>query len=402
MNRPRSLSEIPTPALVIDLPALERNIERMARVFADGPCRLRPHFKAHKTPEIARRQLAAGSCVGLTCATVSEAEIAAELCDDLLIANEVVGPGKCERVAALAASRQVTARPRRDHRPRLDPGPVTPGGTHAPLAQEHKVRRVSVTVAVDSTAGLEQIAAAAVRAGATVGVLVDLDVGQGRCGVTPGPEALALAQRVAAAQGVRLRGVMGYEGHLQPVRDRREREARARDAMGRLVSTADLLRQHGLPCEIVSGGGTGTHDISGRVPGVTEIQAGSYALMDSDYGALDLPFEQAFFLLGTIVSRPAADRCMADCGHKAATKDHGHPLVHGIAGAAVLALNDEHAVIGLPPDAAIAVGDRVRLRPSHTDPTINLHDVFYVLDGDRIVDVWPIAARGYGEQRAMM
>lgn len=365
MQRPKTLLEIPTPALVIEVASLDRNIRRMAAFFADGPCRLRPHFKAHKTPEIARRQLAAGSYSGLTCATVSEAEIVADLCDDILIANEIVGPGKCDRVAALA-------------------------------------RRLNVTIALDSVAGLEEIAAAARHARATVGVLIDLNVGQTRCGVMPGEPALALARRVTETDGVRLRGVMGYEGHLQPVRNRAERETRTRDAMAGLVDTARLLRANGLPCDVVSGGGTGTHDISGRIPGITEIQAGSYALMDSDYGELDLPFEQAFFLLGTVVSRPDAGRCVADCGHKACTKDHGNPTVVGIEGASVISLNDEHATIALPPNSTIAVGDRVRLRPSHTDPTVNLHDVFYALEGDRVVDIWPIAARGYAEHRALI
>ena len=169
-----TISDIPTPALVVDVPTLQRNIERMAGFFADGPCRLRPHFKAHKTPEIARRQLAAGSVTGLTCATVFEAEIAAPFCDDLLIANELIGVGKCERAAALARGR-------------------------------------TVTVAVDSTTGVDLIADAARRAGVTVGVLVDLDVGQNRCGIAPGQEALRLAQYVhAVGPHLPLRGVMGY------------------------------------------------------------------------------------------------------------------------------------------------------------------------------------------------
>ena len=170
--------------------------------------------------------------------------------------------------------------------------------------------------------------------------------------------------------------------------------------METLAATAELVRSNGLPCDVVSGGGTGTYDISGRVPGITEIQAGSYVLMDSDYARLGIPFEQAFFVLGTVVSRPDAGRCVAGCGHKSATKDHGNPLVYGIAGASVLTLNDEHATIALPPDSAIAVGDRIRLCPSHTDPTINLHDVFYAVEDDRVVGVWPITARGYPEHRA--
>jgi len=341
---------------------MERNIRRMAEFFAAGPCRLRPHVKAHKTPEIARRQLAAGSCTGLTCATVSEAEIAAEICRDILIANEPVGPGKCDRVAALAT-------------------------------------RIDMTVAVDSVAGLDEVAAAARRAGATVGVLVDLNVGQARCGVAPGGDTVSLARRAASTSGVVLRGLMGYEGHLVGLADRAERDARTRRAMADLVRTAAMLRASGLPCDVVSAGGTGTYDISGRIEGITEIQAGSYVLMDSEYGRLDVPFEQALWALGTVISRPEPTRCVADCGHKSLTKDHGHPAVRDPAGAAVVALNDEHATIALPPHARVQVGDRIYLRPSHVDPTINLHDVLYALDGDRVVDVWPIAARGYPEHR---
>jgi D-serine deaminase-like pyridoxal phosphate-dependent protein len=241
------VAEIPTPALVVDVAAMERNIRRMAEFFGNGPCRLRPHFKAHKTPEIARRQLSAGSCTGLTCSTVSEAEAVAGLCDDILIANEPVGPGKCERIAALA-------------------------------------RRVRMTVAVDSAAGLDAIASAARGAGVTVGVLVDLNVGQMRCGVAPGSEAVQLARRTASVAGVTLRGLMGYEGHVVSLPNRPEREAHTHAAMAGLVETARMLRESGLPCEVVSAGGTGTYDISGRITGITEIQAGSYVLMDSDYG----------------------------------------------------------------------------------------------------------------------
>jgi D-serine deaminase-like pyridoxal phosphate-dependent protein len=363
-RRPQTIAEIATPALVLDRAALERNLARMARFFSIGSCRLRPHFKAHKTPEIARRQLAAGSCSGLTCATVGEAETVAAFCDDVLIANEVVSAAKCARLAALAA-------------------------------------RARITVAVDSVAGLDTLAAAARHTGVRIGVLVDVNVGQGRSGIAPGADALQLARRVALTSGAALRGVMGYEGHVQPIRDRGERDARARQSMAALLDTAARLRANGLGCEVVSAGGTGTYDISGRIDGVTEIQAGSYALMDTDYAAVQVPFEQAFWVIGTIVSRPTADRCVADCGHKATTKDHGLPSVAGVDGATVVSLNDEHATLSVPPESRIAIGDLVRLVPSHTDPTINLHDAFYVIEGDRVVDVWAIA-RGYSEQRASL
>jgi D-serine deaminase-like pyridoxal phosphate-dependent protein len=351
-----TLDDLSTPALIVDVQALDRNIRRMAEFFAEGPCKLRPHVKAHKTAEIARRQLAAGSCSGLTCATVGEAEAVAHLGADLLIANEIIDSAKCDRIAALA-------------------------------------RSVPVAVAVDSGLGVEAMAAAARRAGVTVGVLIDLDVGQRRCGVVPGQEALTLAHLAAEAPGLELRGVMGYEGHVQPIRVREEREALAEQSMRVLVATAELLLRAGLPCDVVSGGGTGTYDISSQVAGVTEIQAGSYALMDTDYRDTGVPFEQAFWVLGTVVSR-SAGRCVVDAGHKSLTKDHGLPSVDGLDGAIVTALNDEHAVIALPLDAAVQLGDRVRMIPSHTDPTVNLHDIFHVVDGAHVVDTWPIA-RGY-------
>ncbi len=353
-----NLSTLPTPSLIVDVAALDRNIAAMAAFFAEGPCRLRPHVKAHKTPEIARRQVAAGSCSGLTCATVGEAEAVAGLAASLLIANEIVDPVKCERAAVLA-------------------------------------RAHTVTVAVDSATGVDTLAAAARRVGVTIGVVVDLDVGQRRCGVLPGQEALTLAHQAAAAAGLELRGVMGYEGHVQAIRNRDERADRTLEAMRQLVATAELLLRAGLRCDIVSAGGTGTFDLSGRVPGVTEIQAGSYALMDTDYRDTGVPFEQAFWVLGTVISR-AADRCVVDAGHKSMTKDHGLPSVHGIDGAVVTALNDEHAVVALPAGSSVTIGDRVRMIPSHTDPTVNLHDRFYAVEGDRVVDTWPIA-RGYGQ-----
>jgi len=360
--RPRTVAEIPTPALVVDIPAMERNIRRMAAFFAQDPCKLRPHFKAHKTPEIARRQLAAGSCAGLTCATVTEAEVAAAFCDDILIANQVLGPGKAARVAALA-------------------------------------RRIDIKIAVDSPAGLEEIAAAARAAGVTVGVLVEVAAGF-RCGVAPGEEAVALAHKVSEAKGVALRGVMGYEGHAVGIEDRASREITARSAMERLLSSVRLVREAGLPCEIVSAGGTGTYDITGRLEGITEIQAGSYALMDTSYAKLGLPFEQALSLLGTVLSRPSPTMCVADCGHKSCTYDHGNPAVKGVEGASVVFLADEHASISIPVDAQIAPGDRIELWPSHVDPTINLHDALYAAEGETVIDVWPVIARGYTEQRA--
>jgi D-serine deaminase-like pyridoxal phosphate-dependent protein len=356
---PRTIADIPTPALLLDIAGMERNIKRIADYFAERPCKLRPHFKAHKTPEIAKRQLAAGSCTGLTCATVFEAEVAAEFCDDILIANEVIGRDKTTRVAEIAA------------------------------------RGIDIKIAVDSAEGLEQIASAARQRDTEVGVLIDVMVGMPRCGVQPGEPAVELARRVADTAGVRLRGAMGYEGHAVGLPEREKREAVAFQAMESLMASVQAIRDAGLPCEIVSAGGTGTYDITGRVQGVTEVQAGSYVLKDTAYGKLDIPFEQAFWVVGTVISRPSPVLCVTDTGLKACTEDHGNPSVRDIEGASVLFLSDEHASITLPPHSPVRIGDRIQLIPSHIDPTINLHDVFYAVDGDRI-EVWPISARGPG------
>jgi D-serine deaminase-like pyridoxal phosphate-dependent protein len=360
------LHEIPTPALVVDVAAMQRNIDRMAAFFADGACRLRPHFKAHKTPEIARRQLAAGSCTGLTCATVGEAEVVVRegLTGDILIANEVLGPGKAARVAALAAA------------------------------------GADVKVAVDSEACVADIADAASAANTQVGVVVDVNVGLPRCGIAGGEPAVALAQAVTQAPGVRLCGVMGYEGHVVGIEDRAEREARAAKSMQRLLDTVRMIRDAGLPCDIISAGGTGTYDITGRIDGITEIQAGSYVLMDTAYAKLGLPFEQAFNIIATVLSRPRPEQCAADAGLKACAVDHGNPGVKDVEGASVLFLSDEHATIALPPESRLEPGDRIELWPSHIDPTINLHDVLYAVDSGEVIGTWPIAARGYPEHRA--
>jgi D-serine deaminase-like pyridoxal phosphate-dependent protein len=362
MTRPATLADIPTPALVLDAAGMERNIQRLADFYRDGPTRLRPHFKAHKTPEIAKRQLAAGSVTGLTCATVNEAEVVSGFCDDILIANQVIGEDKVARVAEIAS------------------------------------RGIDMKIAVDSATGLAQVAQAAQERGTEVGVVVDINVGMPRCGVAP-EDAAELAQRAAGEKGVQLCGLMGYEGHAVGIPERDKREHVAKGAMDRLLAAVSAVRDAGLPAEIVSAGGTGTYDITGRIDGITEIQAGSYVLMDTAYARLDIPFEQAMWVLGTVISRPSPTLCVTDSGHKACTEDHGNPDVHSVEGADLLFLSDEHASITLQPDSGIVVGDRIMLTPSHIDPTINLHDTFYVLDGENVVDIWPITARGYAEQR---
>jgi D-serine deaminase-like pyridoxal phosphate-dependent protein len=358
------MHEIPTPVLVVDVAAMQRNIERAASYYAGRQCKLRPHFKAHKTPEIARRQLAAGSCTGITCATVGEAEVVAreKLCEEILIANQILGPGKADRAAAVA-------------------------------------KQGSLIVAIDSDETLDDLARAATAAGVEIGVLIDVNVGLPRCGIAPGEPSVALAKRAAATPGIVLRGAMGYEGHVMAIRDRTEREEKAHKAMDRLLSTVRMMRDEGLRCEIVSAGGTCTYDITGGMEGITEVQAGTYVLMDNSYLYEDLPFELAFAIHATVLSRPRPEQCAADAGLKAMAADHGVPGVK-LDGAQVLFLSDEHCTIKLPAESPVRPGDRIELLPPHIDPTINMHDLLYAVEGSEVVEVWPVTARGYLEQRS--
>ena len=347
---PRTLDDLTTPALCVDLDALERNLERMATFFRGRPCALRPHVKAHKTPAIARLQAAAG-CAGFTCATVDEiAVLARHGFDDLLLANEVLDPTKVPALRRLA-------------------------------------ERVRLTVAVDSLAGI------ALLRDLPVDVLIDVNVGLPRCGVRP-DEALALARGIDGSR-LRLRGVMGYEGHAMAIPDPPTRARVARDAMAVLLDVAGRLRAAGFAIEVVSAGGTGTYDVTGTIPGVTEVQAGSYALMDTAYARFGLPFEEALRCLTTVVSVQGS-LAVLDGGLKALAVDHGNPELPDAVPASVLFLSDEHTTLALQQGFAARPGDRLWLRPSHVDPTVNLHDRLFALRGHEVVDVWPVEARGYG------
>jgi D-serine deaminase-like pyridoxal phosphate-dependent protein len=333
-----NIAEITTPALLVDRGAFGRNLDTMAAAW---PARkLRPHVKAHKSTGIAREQAARGH-VGFTCATVREVEVmaAAGLGEDLLLANEVVD---ARRLGAVAE------------------------------------RGARVTVAVDSEAVLDAAIAGGVRE-----VLIDVNVGLPRCGCPP-EKAGALADRARAA-GIEVRGVMGYEGHLMLVGDAADRRTQTEQAMA-------VLRQvhEQVGGDIVSGGGTGTWRSN---EWVTELQAGSYALMDTAYAAVDdVPFEQALTVLATVVS-VSDGWAVADAGLKAFGMDHGDP---SLPGSLVWYCSDEHVVFSMNDEAPLpSVGGRVRLLPAHVDPTCALHERMYVVDGDEVVDEWPVDMRGW-------
>jgi D-threonine aldolase len=334
------IHDLTTPALLVDADALEANLADMAAALP-GP-RLRPHVKAHKTTELARRQAAAGH-PGFTCATVREVEgmVAAGLGADLLLANEVLDARRL--------------------------GPLVESGAR-------------ITVAIDS----EQTLAAAV-AGGVREVLVDVNVGLPRCGIAP-DRAGWLADRARAA-GLQVRGVMGYEGHLMMLPDVAERAKLTEECMARLLSAhADVGG------ELVSGGGTGTYALN---TWVYEIQAGSYALMDTAYTAAGLPFRQALTVLGTVISAtaPAGEMpgwAVADVGLKALGMDHGNPTVPG---GQVWFCSDEHLTFAAEEPAA--VGDRVRVIPAHVDPTVALHERMHLVRGEDVIETWPVDLRGW-------
>ena len=327
------VSELQTPALVVDGPAFDRNVERMAAIRPGAS--LRPHVKAFKSTALARKLVEAGH-LGFCCATVAEVlgMARAGLGEDLLLANETVDT---QRLRALAD---------------LD---------------------VPVTVAVDSDATVDAAAAAGIER-----VLVDVEVGLPRCGCSA-DDAGRLADRARAA-GMEVRGVMGYEGHVNVLLDRDERRGAVEKAMGR------LLHAHAqVGGDVVSGGGTMTAELN---EWVTEIQAGTYVLMDTAF-APHVPFEIAVGVEATVVSVSPRGWAVADAGLKAFGMDHGDPTLPG---ADVWIVSDEHVTFaGLD----VAVGDRVRLLPAHLDPTVAKHDRMWVLDGDEVVDEWPVDLRGW-------
>lgn len=343
-----------TPALVVDEAGLDANLRLLADYFRDRPCKLRPHFKSHKCVTLARRQLAAGSAVGITAAKLSEAEVlVAGGVADVLIANQILGPARARRVAALN-------------------------------------RQALVRVTVDSPANVEELGAAAVAACVTVGVLVEVDIGMDRCGVAPGEATLELARKVAATDGLRFDGLQGFEGHVVTVRDPGERRAKVSAAMALLVKTRELLERSGMPSAIVSGGGTGTYDVTGNIEGVDELQAGTYALMDVFYRAVRPEFVCCRWVLATVIStRPG--KATVDVGLKGVGSDFGPPEVVGFPDANPLYVAEEHIPIE---NVDAAVGDRLKLIPSHGCTTNNLHRLMWVVRDETIVDVWPIEGSG--------
>ncbi len=335
--------QLVTPALLVDAGALDHNLATMAAALPGS--RLRPHVKAHKSTALARRQAEAGH-PGFTCATPREVRgmVEAGLGDDLLLANEVVDLELLSHLGTLARS------------------------------------GARITVAVDS----EETIAAAAEARIPE-VLIDVNVGLPRCGCAP--EAAGRLAETARRRGLAVRGVMGYEGHAVGLEDRGTRTETVEASM-ELLSAAH--REVGG--EVVSAGGTGSYDINTVA---TEIQAGSYVLMDTAYAKLALPFRNALSILATVVSVSAGGWAVADAGLKALGMDHGNPSIEGME---VWYCSDEHVCFAPPAgseEPLPRVGDRISILPAHIDPTVAYHEKMHLVSGDTVLETWPVDLRGW-------
>lgn len=354
------LAALDTPALLVDLDALDRNIARIAEEVSRRGVSWRPHAKGHKTPAVAHRQLAAGA-IGITCAKLGEAEVfAAAGVRDILVANQIVGPIKTRRLAALVAS-----------------------------------SGAAVAVAVDDLGNARDLAAAARERGVRLRVVIEVDVGMERCGVAPGAPTVALAREVAALDGLNFAGLMAWEGHAMGIADVDGRRAAIEQAVGRLTTTAEACRDAGLPVGIVSCGGTGTFLTTAALPGVTEVQAGGGSFGDGLYRALGVPVEPALALLAQVVSRPTPERIVLDAGRKSVDPSARPPTARDLEGVVDISFSAEHARIRLErPAATPRVGDRLCLDVGYHDQAVHLHEHLYAVRDDRIEAVWPVAARG--------
>lgn len=348
------IEQIATPALLVDLDAMESNLRRMADFFRHRPCKLRPHFKNHRVPLLAWKQIRAGA-IGMTCATLREAEILVEHgIPSILIANEFAGQEKPERLAELS-------------------------------------RHAQVLIAVDNCHSIRDLAAAQGNSKTQIEVLVDINIGLNRCGTMPGNAALDLA-RYAVDHGLAVRGIMGYDGHLQAVPPSEERDAIVRRGSKDLVDSAALLASVGIEAEVVSTGGTGTYAVSGDYPGITEIQAGSYLLMDNAYLARGASFERSLTVLATVISTREPDHAVLDCGVKAISGERGLSTLKDVPGAQLKALHAEHAIVELDPRLSprLSPGQKVQLWVHYSDATVHLHSLMYGVRHGQLENVYRI------------
>jgi len=351
--------ELDTPALLVDLDVMERNIQRMMGVFRRAGVNWRPHVKCHKSPDLALIQLRAGA-IGVTCAKLGEAEVMAEAgITDILIANQIVGRIKIRRLMAL-------------------------------------LERTDVAVCVDDPENVRMLAEAATEHGRPLRVLIEVNIGMNRAGVEPGEPVLALARTIADAPSLRFVGLMGWESPAATIVDREQKRRAVEEAVGSMTASADLCRRAGLPVEIVSAGGTGTYWATAQQPGVTEVQAGGGIFSDVFYrDRMGVDHECAMTMLSTVVSRPTPTRIVFDAGRKAMSNQSASPEPIGLQDVTSLALSAEHGIVELAePTPSPGAGDPLELIVGFSDTTVFLHDELYAIRDGRVEAIWPILARG--------
>lgn len=360
-------AEIQTPCLILDLDALERNIAKMGRFAQQMGVRHRVHGKMHKSVDVALLQERLGGSVGVCCQKVSEAEVFARGgIKDVLVSNQVRDPAKIDRLARL---------------PKL--------GARA-------------ICCVDDLANVADLSEAAVRHGTQIECLVEIDCGAGRCGVTTTPAVVEIAQAIDAAPGLRFAGLQAYQGAMQHMDNYNDRKAKIDIAVAMVRDAVDGLKAVGLDCDIIGGGGTGSYYFEGNSGVYNELQCGSYAFMDADYGRIlnkdgkridQGEWENALFILTSVMSHAKADKAIVDAGLKAQSVDSGLPVVFGRDDVKYVKCSDEHGVVA-DPEGVLKVNDKLRLVPGHCDPTCNVHDWYVGVRGGKVETLWPVSARG--------
>ncbi len=360
-------ADIQTPCLMLDLDALERNVKKMGDYAKAHGMRHRVHGKMHKSVDVAKLQVALGGAVGVCCQKVSEAEVFARGgIDDVLVSNQVRDPRKIERLARM---------------PKLGARTIC---------------------CVDDVTNVADLSAAAVKEGTQIECLVEIDCGAGRCGVTTTEAVVEIAKAVDAADGLKFAGIQAYQGAMQHMDRFQDRKAKVDVSIAMVRDAVEGLKAEGLECDIVGGGGTGSYYFESNSGVYNELQCGSYAFMDADYGRiLDAEgkridrgeWENALFLLTSVMSHAKAEKAIVDAGLKAQSVDSGLPVIFGRDDVEYVKCSDEHGVV-MDPKGVLAINEKLRLVPGHCDPTCNVHDWYVGVRGGKVETLWPVSARG--------
>ena len=360
-------ADIQTPCLVLDLDALERNIKKMGDWAREHGMRHRVHGKMHKSVDVAKLQESLGGACGVCCQKVSEAEVFARGgIKDVLVSNQVRDPAKIDRLARM---------------PKLGARTIC---------------------CVDDLTNVADLSAAAQKHGTEIECLVEIDCGAGRCGVTTTPEVVEIAKAIDAAPGLKFAGIQAYQGAMQHMDKYEDRKAKIDLAVAQVRDAVEGLKAEGLECDIVGGGGTGSYYFEGNSGVYNELQCGSYAFMDADYGRIldkdgnridQGEWENALFILTSVMSHAKADKAIVDAGLKAQSVDSGLPFIFGRMDVEYVKCSDEHGVVA-DPDGVLKVNEKLRLVPGHCDPTCNVHDWYVGVRNGKVETVWPVSARG--------